>query len=150
MFLRIFFLLISASCLVNGGYTVSGRMSTFGGPNDSGVSASEGLAIYNSYSQRPGLFLKAQPRGTSGLARRLNPDVYYIATRWDYSTTSKNFLRRIQVTVTNPTNGRSAYAWPVDFGPGTRTNRVADLSPGLARYLGVGTDDTVQVYVPTP
>src|ERR1700704_6348808 len=78
-------------------FQVEGKMSTFGGPDDHGVSPTEGLAIFEPPDlQDPkyaSLFLPAPPPGTSGLARRLNPAKYYLACRWDYSQTPKKFLR---------------------------------------------------------
>ena len=53
------------------------------------------------------------------------------------------------VKVKNPTNGKVASAKPMDWGPNTDTGRVADLSPGLATFLGLDTDDRVQVTIPT-
>jgi len=38
-----------------------------------------------------------------------------------------------------------ATAKPVDWGPNLNTGRVADLSPGLAHFLHLGTDDVVEV-----
>jgi hypothetical protein len=107
-----------------------------------------GLAIYSSVSQRPELFLSSQPPGTTGLARRLNPNAMYLAMRWDYKVTSITWLRQHQVTITNPKNGKSVLAWPADWGPNINTGRIADLSPGVASKLGLNTDDTVEVSVP--
>src|SRR4029077_2450078 len=56
----------------------------------------------------------------------------------------------IHGTVTNPRTGQSAVARPVDWGPNARTGRVADLSEGLAKKLGLNTDDTVEVSIPLP
>jgi hypothetical protein len=128
--------------------TYQGKMSTFGGPNDHGVSPSEGLAIYSSVSQRPELFLPQQPPGTTGLARRLNPEAHYIAMRWVYNQTPISWLRAHQVTVTNPKTGKSVLAWPADWGPNANTGRIADLSPGVAKTLGLNTDDICIVSVP--
>src|SRR5215831_7850460 len=61
-----------------------GKCSWFGGPNDTGVAPDEGLAFIYDVDEAPHLFLDEQPIGTTGLARRLDPDVYYIACRWDY------------------------------------------------------------------
>ena len=123
-----------------------GKMSTFGGPQDTGVKPDEGLALITEHNQHRFLeyLLPVQPPGTTGLARRLNPERFYIACRWE-PTTPKEMLRQISVKVTNPLNGRSAYAKPVDWGPNEETGRVADLSPGLARYLGLHTDSYVEV-----
>ncbi len=129
---------------------ISGKMSTFGGPRDMGVTPSEGLALFEKQDLCApitcGLFLDHQPSGTSGLARRLDPDAFYLAMRWDYAKTPRQYLRKISVKVS--ANGRTLEARPVDWGPNIRTNRIADLSPGLARALGLNTDDTVTVEIP--
>jgi hypothetical protein len=132
--------------------TLSGRMSWFGGPHDTGVSPSEGLALFDSsdVSSFPDIFLPSQPPGTTGLARRLNPDAAYIACRWDYGVTPKRFLKSAKVLVTNPRNGRSELTTPTDFGPDSPTGRIADLSPGTAHRLGLDTDDTCTVSIPLP
>ena len=131
-----------------------GRMSTFGGPDDDGMTPTEDLALIEKQSQADdypsGFFLSESAAHASGWGRRLNSEKFYIACRWDYSLTPKAFLRTAQVTVQDPTNGRSAQARVVDWGPHERTGRIADLSPGLARFLEIKTDDIVNVIVPTP
>jgi len=79
-------------------FRVEGKMSTFGGPRDTGMSANEGLALFSpadlqdpKYSY---LFLPTPPPGTTGLGRRLNPDKYYFACRWNYNDTPREFLKR--------------------------------------------------------
>jgi hypothetical protein len=131
---------------------VTGKISTFGGPDDLGVAANEGLALVEPSQMGPlnDCFLQAQPAGTSGLARRLDPEAAYIACRWDYKITPKAYLRAIKVEVTNPQTGQTEWAQPVDWGPHERTRRVADLSPGLARRLGLRTDDACRVVIPLP
>jgi rare lipoprotein A (peptidoglycan hydrolase) len=49
--------------------------------------------------------------------------------------------------VENPANGRVADARPVDWGPNISTGRVADLSPGLAKALGLQTHDVVRITI---
>jgi hypothetical protein len=122
-------------------------MSTFGGPEDTGVGPDEGLALVDdkTYEGLREYFLPQQPPGTTGLARRLNPDKFYIACRWDYKLTPKRFLRQSMVRVTNLLDGKTAQAKPVDWGPNVKTKRVADLSPGLAAALALETDDEVEV-----
>ena len=93
------------------------------------------------------LFLPTPPPGTTGLGRRLNPDKYYFACRWNYNDTPKEFLKRALARVENPSNGRAADARPVDWGPNIATGRVADLSPGLAAALGLQTDDVVRITI---
>jgi len=137
---------------IDGYFTARGKCSHFGGPDDEGVSPDEGLAFIYDYEQRPDLFLDQQPPGTTGLARRLNPDVFYLACRWDYDVTPKDMLddADLQALVKATKTGRSAYAWPADWGPHGDTDRVADLSPGLMEYLGITTDDDVEVIYPAP
>lgn len=129
---------------------ISGKCSWFGGPNDTGVSPSEGLAFIYELDDAPHLFLPAQPKGTTGLARRLDPAKLYIACRWDYNVTSKDDLLNIKVLVRSPKTGKEFIAEPADWGPHKDTNRVADLSPGLMDALGITTDDTVEVTIPAP
>lgn len=132
-------------------FRVEGKMSTFGGPRDTGMSADEGLALFTQADlQNPKysyLFLPTPPPGTTGLGRRLNSDKYYFACRWNYNDTPREFLRRALARVENPANGRTADARPVDWGPHISTGRVADLSPGLARALGLETDDVVRITI---
>jgi hypothetical protein len=132
-------------------FQVEGKMSTFGGPLDFGMSPTEDLALFDKRDLKnpkfAHLFLTASPPGTSGLGRRLNPEQYYFACRWNYGETSKGFLRNSLARVENPQDGRVADARPVDWGPNDTTSRVADLSPGLAATLGLNTDDFVRITI---
>jgi N-acetylmuramoyl-L-alanine amidase len=129
-------------------FQARGRCSSFGGPDDDGVSASEGLAFLYSYDDAPHLFLPAQPSGTSGLARRLNPDLFYVACRWDYDTTPKGMLANPSKQALVRARGHEFWAWPADWGPHEDTGRVADLSPALMEALDLATDDEVEVIYP--
>jgi len=129
-------------------FEATGKCSQFGGPDDTGVSPSEGLAFIFEVDQAPHLFLPYQPSGTTGLARRLNPWVNYVACRWDYDITSKEMLRTSGKRALVRSNGWEALAFPADWGPHGDTNRVADLSPGLMEVLGIATDDEVEVIYP--
>jgi hypothetical protein len=127
----------------------SGKVSWFGGPDDMGVSPSEGLAFLYDVDDKPHLFLKQQPPGTTGLARRLDPKTGYIAMRWDYDQFSKDRLAGDEVAmVRSPKTGKQFTAHPADWGPHTDTGRVADISPGLMEALGIATDDEVEVIYP--
>jgi hypothetical protein len=128
----------------------SGPCSWFGGPDDTGVSPDEGLAFLYSVDDAPQLFLEEQPEGTTGLARRLDPDVFYVACRWDYDVTPKEMLASGQRALVVAANGKKRLAWPADWGPHEDTGRAADLSPGLMSALGIGTDDDVEVTYPAP
>jgi len=126
-----------------------GKVSWFGGPEDMGVSPSEGLAFIYDVNDKPEIFLDEQPTGTSGLARRLDPETYYIAMRWDYDQFSKDVLASDAMAIVRaPTTGKVFLAHPADWGPHTDTGRVADISPGLMDALGVDTDDEVDVKYP--
>ena len=123
--------------------------SQFGGPEDTGVSPDEGLAFYDSVTpDNQHLFLPGQPEGTTGLARRLNPWIHYLACRWDYDVTPREMLRERLALVTSARTGIALTAFPADWGPHENTDRVADLSPGLLFDLGLDTDDEVIVLFP--
>jgi len=128
---------------------VSGKVSWFGGPDDTGVDADEGLAFIYEYDMAPQILLDEQPPGTTGLARRLDPNSPYVAIRWDYDVTPKTMLQNPQLLakVTNA-DGDSVYAWPGDWGPHDSTGRVADVSSGIMDRLQLSTDDTVTVEYP--
>jgi N-acetylmuramoyl-L-alanine amidase len=126
-----------------------GKVSWFGGPEDTGVSPSEGLAFIYDVEDKPHIFLEEQPPGTTGLARRLDPATHYIAMRWDYDVHSKDYLAgSAMALVRSPKTGKEFRAHPADWGPHTSTGRVADISPGLMQALGIETDDEVEVVFP--
>src|SRR5262249_7689808 len=127
---------------------VTGKCSWFGGPTDTGVSASEGLAFLYNVGDAPHLFLPAQPEGTTGLARRPDPRVPYLACRWDYATTPKEMLRDKTRKALVRASGKEFICYPADWGPHENTARVADLSPGLLIALGLETDDEVEIISP--
>jgi N-acetylmuramoyl-L-alanine amidase len=129
-------------------FEATGKCSYFGGPEDTGVSASEGLAFIFSVDDAPQLFLPYQPEGTTGLARRLNPFVSYVACRWDYKVTPKNTLSDHMALVSATKTGIAIKAFPADWGPHESTGRIADLSPALMDALGIETDDEVTVIYP--
>jgi hypothetical protein len=129
-------------------WRITGKVSHFGGPDDTGVSPSEGLAFIYDIDDAPHLFLPYQPSGTTGLARRLNPHVHYIACRWDYNRFPKESLLEHLALVRNPRTGFELTAFPADWGPNENTGRVADISPGLMVDLDLATDDVVEVVYP--
>lgn len=127
---------------------LSGKCSWFGGPNDTGVAPDEGLAFIYEYEEAPHLFLPFQPPDTTGLARRLNPHMHFIATRWDYDVTPRTMLLQEKALVYAPQTNIVLLAYPADWGPHVDTGRVADLSKGLLEGLALQTDDEVEVYFP--
>jgi N-acetylmuramoyl-L-alanine amidase len=127
---------------------VSGKVSWFGGPEDTGVDPDEGLAFIYDYSMAPQILLDEQPPGTTGLARRLDPNAPYVAIRWEYGVTPKSMLQNPRLVAKVSGGGKTFYAWPGDWGPDSGTDRVADISPGLLERLGLMTDDQVTVEYP--
>jgi N-acetylmuramoyl-L-alanine amidase len=129
---------------------IRGKCSWFGGPDDTGVSPSEGLAFIFDIDDAPHLFLPTQPPGTTGLARRLDPEQFYVACRWDYNAPdqSKTDLLKHTAMVHSPKTGLQIECYPADWGPHVDTGRVADISPGLMEALGIETDDEVEVIYP--
>lgn len=133
-------------------FKASGKMSTFGGPKDLGMTSTEGLALFADPSDfiRAGMsdyLLSSQKAGAYGLGRRLNPDLPYVACRWDYNITPRAVLRACHIRVTNTRTGKVEMARAVDWGPNADTKRAADLSPGLAKALGLDTDDVCTIEV---
>jgi N-acetylmuramoyl-L-alanine amidase len=133
---------------VAGGEVTTGKCSWFGGPDDDGVDPDEGLAFIYDVDDAPHLFLPDQPKGTTGLARRLNPYVHYFAMRFDYDEIPKSELLRHVGLIRNPKTGFALEAFPADWGPHEDTGRVVDVSPGLLLDLGLATDDEVEVIFP--
>ena len=130
-------------------FHAKGKCSYFGGPDDMGVDADEGLAFHTDITPENQFLFLPIDEGT-GLARRLNPAVHYLAARWDYSVTPKDMLANSgQVALVKALKtGRALTAVPSDWGPHEDTNRVADLSPSLLNDLGLETDDEVEVIYP--
>ena len=129
-----------------------GRCSSFGGPDDMGVSPSEGLALENegvNPDDKPFLFLPDNPPGTTGNARRLDPDKLYLAMRWDYQQFPKIDLAGNDVAlIRNRKTGKHVLASPTDWGPAAETGRCCDLSPAVMQQLGLQTDSEVEVIYP--
>jgi hypothetical protein len=128
----------------------SGKCSWFGGPEDEGVAPDEGLAFIYEYQTAPYLFLPQQPPGTTGLARRLDPEVNYFALRFDYAVYPKEMLAsgHYMAVIMAPSTGRQYRAWPADWGPNEATGRICDISQGLMTTLGIETDDDIEITFP--
>lgn len=130
-------------------FTAKGKVSWFGGKTDEGVKIDEGLAFIYDVMEAPHLFLPYQPEGTTGLARRLNDEIFYLACRWSYDVTPTEMLLSKKALVRVP-GGIELTAFPSDWGPHSSTQRICDVSPGLMRALKIQTDDTVEVIFPAP
>jgi hypothetical protein len=70
--------------------------------------------------------------------------------RWNYDEFPKTMLASMDYValVRAPGTDRQFLAWPADWGPNENTGRVADISLGLMEYLGIETDDEVEVIFP--
>ena len=131
-------------------FHVEGKVSTFGGPHDTGMDAIEGLAIFETIEEAQAhgaadFFMPASEAGAEGLGRRLRVETHYIACRWNYHETSRHFLQDSVAHVS--ANGRTVTARPMDWGPNENTGRVCDMSPAGAEALGLSTDDTCEVTI---
>jgi hypothetical protein len=126
---------------VRGKELVSGTVSHFGGPRDTGVSATETGAISGEVLRR--LNNPLDPDAATLAARPA--DYYYVAMRFDYTNVGRSFWQGARILVVAPETGRAVVVRPVDWGPNTRTGRIIDLSPQAVKDLGVDTDATVLV-----
>lgn len=125
---------------------LKGKLSTFGGRNDTGMTKTEGLSLYWKHSQcdaKPHLFLPRSDDPNEGTAHRLNTNALYIAVR--FPVEQKEELRDSKWKLTNPVNGKSCVCDLVDWGPNVKTERCVDVSPAVGRILEVKTDDEVEV-----
>jgi hypothetical protein len=128
-----------------------GLVSWFGGKDDQGVTASEGLAMENegcNPEEAPELFYAEQPPNTTGNARRLDSEhAFYLAMRWDYEQFSKDELASgdLRFDIYAPKTGRHCSARPADWGPNTSTGRVCDVSKAVLKELQIETDDEVEI-----
>jgi hypothetical protein len=120
---------------------VAGRVSWFGGPRDTGVTASETGAITGERLRS----LNTPMSPSSGDLASRPEDFYYVAMRWDYSEGGRSFWRDTRLLVVNPDSGTAVVVRPVDWGPNTSTRRILDLSPQALRDLGLTTDDRALV-----
>ena len=125
---------------------VSGTMSWFGGPDDTGVTSTETGSI-------SGERLRSlnDPLSPSAAELAANPDqYYYCAMRFDYSPLGVSWWRSARLIVMNPRTGARIVVRPVDWGPNTSTGRIINLSPQSLTDLGVSTDDEVYVAFASP
>jgi hypothetical protein len=104
---------------------VKGRISSFGGADDTGVSTIEESAL------------------TRERLRSLSEDDYYCAMRWCYEPQGSNFWANRRLLIINPINRQAVVVRAIDWGPNTSTGRIIDLSPKCLTALALNTDDDV-------
>ncbi len=126
---------------VDGHAFVEGRTSEFGGPNDTGVSATETGAISGEVLRR----LNAPLNPSAATLASRPEDYYYVAMRFDYTNVGRAFWANARLLVLDRASGRAVVVRPVDWGPNTSTGRLLDLSPQVLRDLQVATDHRLAV-----
>jgi len=104
---------------------IKGKVSSFGGSNDDGVSNTETGAL------------------TNEVLKALDENDFYCAMRWSFSPNDKSFWANRRLLVINPINRKAIIVRAVDWGPNTSTGRTIDLSPKALSILSVATDDEV-------
>ncbi len=124
---------------------VSGRVSWFGGPTDTGIGNGH-MAISGELARGDNSPL--HPTQSTLDAHR--EAYYYCAMRLDYSPNDQSFWRNARFVVTNPRTGVQVVVRPADWGPNTFTHRIIDLSPQAIADLGMSTDDTALVAFARP
>jgi hypothetical protein len=125
-----------------------GKMSIFGGINDSGMIKDSGLALYEKKEAdyRPDIFLPADAcNPNQPVWQRLRPEFPYLAIRYPNNPSLRMIFQATPYRVENIKTGQWAVAWLVDWGPAETTGRICDMSPGLARVLRLETDDQISV-----
>lgn len=126
--------------------SVAGKVSFFGGNNDTGMRYSEGLALYEHAQAdlRPDLFLPRSTDHIEGTSQRLRTSSYYIALRFNKEI-DKEVHRHSAWKVSNPKTGQWVVASLCDYGPHENTGRCADVSPAIMQALRLETDDEILV-----
>jgi hypothetical protein len=125
---------------------VSGRVSWFGGPSDTGVGPTETVAISGEVARSLN-----SPLHPDAATLAAHPErYYYVAMRFSYSPMSTSFWRTARLVIANPRTGARVVVRPADWGPNTSTGRVMDLSPQAIADLGLTTDDTAVIAFALP
>ena len=125
---------------------VRGKVSWFGGPDDTWTTPTETGAI-------TGELLRELNDPTNPTAEDLQThpeDYYYCAMRWSYTPNGTWFWKDARVLVMNPATGSAAVLRPLDWGPNLSTGRVLDVSPQAMADLWLTTDDEALVSFAPP
>ncbi len=104
---------------------IKGKISSFGGSGDTGISETETGAL------------------TGEVLRDLDGNDFYCAMRWAFKPNDKAFWANRRILVINPIKRKAIIVRAVDWGPNTSTGRTIDLSPKAMAALSVGTDEEV-------
>lgn len=115
---------------------VRGTISSFGGPNDTGVTSTETGAISGERLRS----LNSPLRPSASVLAASPERYYYAAMRFDYAPNGREWWAGARLLVVSPATGRAVIVRPVDWGPNTGTRRLIDLSPQTLADLGLDTD----------
>ena len=118
----------------------------FGGPRDTGVGATETMAISGEVCRS----LNSPVDASDATIATRPGDFYFAAMRWSYTPNGRTFWRDARILVRNPRTGVRVVVRPADWGPNTSTRRILDLSPEAIEDLGLTTDDEAQVAFAAP
>ncbi len=125
---------------------VQGRVSWFGGPNDTGVGPTETVAISGEVARSLN-----SPLHPDAATLAAHPErYYYIAMRFSYSPQGTSFWRNARFVIANPRTGVRVVVRAADWGPNTSTGRIMDLAPQTIADLGLSTDDTAVIAFALP
>ena len=136
--------------------SIRGTAREWGGPDDKwGKGGDLALLSANDLnSEAFGMyFLPAQPPGTTGLIKRLNPDSFYVNSRWNYAITPRSVLRRTMVRIwkldaSGKPVGKPVEAQAVDWGPPASEGFACDVSPAVIKALNLAPADRVELEIP--
>lgn len=127
----------------------TGKISTFGGSSDSGMTRSEGSSCYehSEADKRPDLFFPRSEDLSLGVSQRMrSEDALYFACRYPLKAFPRSMLQNTNWLFINPKTGAKACLWLVDWGPHPdNTDKDFDISPFAARCLGLQSGDLVEV-----
>jgi hypothetical protein len=126
---------------------VEGRVSAFGGPDDTSFEADRQTQITRERLSE--LNDPLDPTPGDLLARA--PDYYYAAMRVDYRPDGSDWwAHNGKLVVVNPRTNRRVVVRIVDWGPHPRTERILNLSPQAMRDLDLHTNDRALVAFAAP
>lgn len=139
--------------------SIIGKCSEFGGAYDETMAADSGLAFYEPWeaNRRPDIFLPEDPQWLESHCiwaakypgrpqptwARLNPNFFYLAMRV-YASMPRVVLQNTPFKIKSMETSSWCCAFVVDRGPGVET-RIADLSPGVMKFLDLETDDEIEI-----
>ena len=117
-----------------------GKVSWFGGPDDTGVSPDEGLAFIYDVDDAPHLFLTSQPAGTTGVgsATRSSAALYRLPFGIMTRCRRQELLQTVALVRAIKTGKKAYPAYPARLGTASLRPNASPISrPGLMTALGI-------------